>query len=128
MRYAFIARHKATYSVRQLCQVFEVHLSGYYAWAKEPLLARAREDRRLLGLIEQLWIESGGVYGYRKIFSDLSEHGEQCGPNRVHRLMRGVGLQAQVGYGRRRPKGKAGTLSVVAPNHLQQQFNVTQPD
>ena len=34
----------------------------------------------------------------------------------------------QVGYGRRRPKGKTGTVSVVAPNHLQQQFNVEQPD
>jgi putative transposase len=130
VRYAFISRHKATYPVRQLCQVLDVHPSGYYAWAKEPLSARAKDDRHLLGLIKQFWIESesGGVYGYRKIHTDLREHGEQCGPIRVHRLMRGAGLQAQVCYGRRRPKGKTGTVSVVAPNHLKQQFNVEQPD
>ena len=27
--------------------------SGYYAWLKQPDSARAIEDRRLLGLIEQ---------------------------------------------------------------------------
>jgi putative transposase len=128
VRYAFIDRHKAIYPVRQLCQVLEVHASGYYAWAKEPLSTRAKDDRRLLGLIKQFWIESGGVYGYRKIYTDLRVHGELCGANRIHRLMRSAGLQAQVGYGRRRPKGKTGTVSVVAPNHLQQQFNVEQPD
>jgi putative transposase len=128
VRYAFIAQHKATYPVRQQCQVLEVHPSGYYAWAKEPFSTRAKDDRRLLGLIKQFWIESGGVYGYRKIYTDLREHGEHCGPNRVHRLMRGAGLQAQVGYGRRRPQGETGTVSVVAPNHLKQQFNVEQPD
>lgn len=128
MRYAFISRHKADYPVRQLCHALEVHPSGYYAWAKGPLSSRSKDDRRLLGLIKQFWIESGGVYGYRKIYTDLRELGEQCGPNRVHRLMRGAGLQAQVGYGRRKPKGKAGTVSVVAPNHLQQQFDVAQPD
>jgi putative transposase len=118
VRYVFIDRHKAIYPVRQLCQVLEVHASGYYAWAKESLSTRAKDDRRLLSLIKQFWIESGGVYGYRKIYTDL----------RMHRLMRSAGLQAQVGYGRRRPKGKTGTVSVVAPNHLQQQFNVEQPD
>ena len=128
MRYAFIDRHKAIYPVRQLCQVLEVHPSGDYAWAKEPLSTRTKDDRRLLGLIKQFWIESGGIYGYRKIYTDLRMHGELCGPNRINRLMRSAGLQAQVGYGRRRPKGKTGTVSVVAPNHLQQQFNVEQPD
>lgn len=128
MRYAFINRHKAMYPVRQLCQALEVHPSGYYAWAGESLSTRAKDGRRLLGLIKQFWIESGGVYGYRKIYNDLREHGEFCGPNRVHRLMRAEDLRAQVGYGRRKPKAKAGALSVVSPNHLQQQFNVEHPE
>jgi putative transposase len=29
--------------------------------------ARQKEDDRLLGLIKQFWLESGCVYGYRKI-------------------------------------------------------------
>jgi hypothetical protein len=29
------------------------------------------------------WLESGSVYGYRKVSGDLRELGEQCGINRV---------------------------------------------
>lgn len=83
-------------------------------------------DERLTGLIKQFWLESGGVYGYRKIYSDLREVGERCGINRVHRLMKAAGLKAQVGY--RRPRARAGSVSVLAPNRLQQQFNVERPN
>lgn len=128
MRYAFIARHRQAYKVRQLCRVLEVHPSGFYAWTRTPLSTRAKDDRRLLGLIKQFWLESGGVYGYRKIHDDLRDHGECCGKRRVARLMRQEGLRAQVGYGRRRPRSKAGQSSMIAPNHLQQQFDTHEPD
>jgi putative transposase len=108
--------------------MLEVHPSGYYAWTEEPLSERAKDDRRLVGLIKQFWIESGGVYGYRKIHSDLRDNGEGCGRNRVLRLMRREGIRAQVGYGRRRPKGRYSMPSVIAPNQLQQQFDVSAPD
>jgi putative transposase len=81
----------------------------------------------LLGLIKQSWIESGAVYGYRKIHDDLRELGEGCGPNRVHRLMRAEGLRSQTGY-HRRPGHRGGPASVVAPNQLQQQFDVSAPN
>ncbi len=78
--------------------------------------------QRLAGLIKQSWLESGGVYGYRKITDDLRELGEPCGKHRVYRLMRIDGLRSQTGYGRR--PGHYGRPSVVAPNHVQQQFDV----
>ncbi|MBL7668497.1 transposase (plasmid) [Moraxella osloensis] len=37
---------------------------------------------------QTVWLESGGVYGYRKIHYDLKDIGEGCGINRVHRLMK----------------------------------------
>lgn len=49
------------------------------------------EDRRLLGLIKQSWLESGAVYGYRKVHCDLRELGECCGKHRVARLMKQEG-------------------------------------
>ncbi len=70
-----------------------VHPSGYYAWSKTPDSERAQEDRRLLGLVKQSWLESGGVYGYRKIQADLRDLGECCGKHRVARLMRQEGLK-----------------------------------
>jgi putative transposase len=104
-----------------------VHPSGFYAWCAEPESQRAMEDRRLLGHIKQSWLESGAVYGYRKVSDDLRDLGEQCGINRVHRIMRAAGLRSQTGYGKRRFK-RGGSPSVVAPNHLQRQFDVTEPN
>lgn len=113
--------------MRRLCRVMQVNPSGYYAWRNAPLSARAREDRRLLGLIKQLWLESGCVYGYRKIYDDLKELGECCGKHRVARLMRAEGLRAQVGYGKRRGQ-YGGRPAQVAPNHLDRQFDVDAPN
>jgi putative transposase len=61
-----------------MCRMMEVHPSGYYAWRATPVSARQRENQRLLGLIKQSWLESGGVYGYRKITHDLRDLGERC--------------------------------------------------
>lgn len=104
-----------------------VHHSGYYDWRRGKTCDRAREDARLLGLIKQSWLESGCVYGYRKVHRDLRELGEHCGKHRVARLMRAEGLQSQTGY-KRRPGGRGGAPSVVAPNHLNQNFQVEAPN
>jgi len=105
----------------------QVHPSGYYAWLKEPHSKRYKENKRLLGLIKQAWLESGCVYGYRKVHDDLRDLGEACGVNRVGRLMQQEGIKAQVGYGRR-PGPKSGSPSVVAPNQLNRQFDQKRPD
>ncbi len=126
MRYTFIRANSTVWPVRWLCHLLEVHPSGYYAWRQRPRSARAKANEHITGLIKQFWLESGGVYGYRKIHGDLLEVGEQCGKNRVYRLMRAAGLRAQVGY--RRPRPRAGTVSVLAPNRLQQRFEVTHPN
>ena len=71
MRYAFIERHEKTHGVRRLCTVMDVHPSGYYAWKKQPISDKVRDDQRLLGLLKQAWLESGCVYGYRKLTLDM---------------------------------------------------------
>ena len=127
LKYAFINQLSADYSVRRLCLTLKVHASGYYAWLTEPKSARAKDDQRLLGLIKHAWLESGGVYGYRKIHDDLRELGEACGKHRVARLMRLEGLRSQTGY-RRRPGRYGGKPPVASPNHLERRFNVTEPN
>ena len=103
-----------------------VHPSGYYAWRAKPDSPRAKSDRHLLGLIKHFWLESGGVYGYRKITDDLRDEGETCGKHRVYRLMRAEGLRSQTGY--RRRQGHYGKPAVVAPNRLAQQFDSQAPN
>ena len=92
----------------------------------EILPYTARKRQQLSGLIKRFWLESGGVYGYRKIHCDLKDVGESCGINRVHRLMKADGLKSQRGY--RKPRAHAGIPAVVAANTLDRQFNPTHPN
>ena len=105
----------------------QVHPSGYYAWKAEPQSPRAKDDLRLSGLLKHAWLESGGVYGYRKLTLDMRDLGERCGKHRVARLLRLAGLRSQTGYWRR-PGPHGGAPAVVAPNHLQRQFTVNEPN
>ena len=110
-----------------MCRVLRLHPSGYYAWKAQPQSQRAIDDQRLLGLLKQAWLESGGVYGYRKLTLDMRDMGEQCSRHRVARLLRCAGIKSQRGYGKR-PGAKGGLPSAVAPNLLSQQFTVKAPN
>ncbi|HCP5802220.1 TPA: IS3 family transposase, partial [Escherichia coli] len=122
----FIRDNSCCWPVRLLCRVLDVHPSGFYAWLQQPHSQRHQADLRLTGQIKQFWLESGCVYGYRKIHLDLRDSGQQCGVNRVWRLMKRVGIKAQVGY--RSPRARKGEASIVSPNRLQRQFNPDAPD
>ncbi|MGW8289784.1 IS3 family transposase [Klebsiella pneumoniae] len=126
LRYAFIRDNTCCWPVRLLCRVLDVHPSGFYAWLQQPHSQRHQADLRLTGQIKQFWLESGCIYGYRKIHLDLRDSGQQCGVNRVWRLMKRVGIKAQVGY--RSPRARKGEASIVSPNRLQRQFNPDAPD
>ncbi|EGT4371632.1 IS3 family transposase [Cronobacter malonaticus] len=126
LRYAFIRDNSCCWPVRLLCRVLDVHPSGFYAWLQQPHSQRHQADLRLTGQIKQFWLESGCVYGYRKIHLDLRDTGQQCGVNRVWQLMKRAGIKAQVGY--RGPRARKGEASIVAPNRLQRQFNPDTPD
>ncbi len=127
MRYAFIAEHRSVFSVRAMCRCLRIHPSGFYAWLKNPLSNRAREDIRQTELLSKAWKESGKVYGYRKLHDDLLDQGETCCLNRVARLASLAGIKAQIGY-RRRPGSYGGRPSMVVDNSLDRQFDVEEPD
>ncbi len=110
-----------------MCRVLHVHHSGYYAWLKTPVSKRSKENKRLTAIIKQLWLESGCIYGYRKIHDDLSCLGESCSLNHVASLMQKAGLKAQIGY-KRRKAYNTGKAAVIAPNKLGQKFKVTRPN
>lgn len=127
MRYAFVAKHRPLYSVRAMCRCLRIHPSGFYAWLKNPLSKRSREDCRQTELIRNAWQDSGKVYGYRKLHDDLLDQGETCCPNRVARLAKLAGIKAQIGY-KRRPCSCGGKPSLVVDNTLDRQFDVDAPD
>ena len=127
MKYAFVAEHRPIFSVRRMCHCLNIHPSGFYAWVKNPLSHRAREDARQTKLLKDAWKDSGKVYGYRKLHDDLVEQGEVSCPNRIARLARQAGIRAQIGY-KRRPSKYGGRPSVVVDNTLDRQFDVATPN
>src|SRR5690606_38814334 len=63
VRYAFVAEHRQQFTVRAMCRCLRIRASGFYAWLKNPLSKRAREDVRQTELLSKAWKESGRVYG-----------------------------------------------------------------
>jgi putative transposase len=127
VKYGFIKDHRSTFSVQAMCRVLMLHVSGFYAWLKEPLSLRAQEDLRQTALIRQAWTDCGKVYGYRKLHDDLRDQGETCSENRVARLAGLAGIAAQIGY-KRRPGRYGGKPAVTVENTLDRQFEVGAPD
>lgn len=114
------------FRIAVMCRVLGVARAGYYFWIEQPLSDRALEDLRILKLIRDSYGASHGVYGYRRIHLDLRELGESVGKNRVHKIMRCNDIKAIRGY--KRHRYGAGRPSIVTPNLLQREFNVTSPN
>ena len=109
-----------------MCTVLRVSRSGFYGWLHKPLSDRRIEDVRLLELIRDSYIGSGGVYGAPRVFGDLREAGETCGHNRVARIMQINRIRAIRGYkAHRRITGRP---SIISPNRLQREFTVDARD
>jgi len=47
-----------------MCRCLRIHPSGFYAWLKNSLSKRAKEDTRQTELIKEAWEDSGKIYGY----------------------------------------------------------------
>jgi transposase InsO family protein len=96
-----------------MCRVLKVNRSGFYAWKKNPLSKRAKENAQILTDIKQSYVESGGIYGSPRIHKDLKEAGVACSENRVAKIMRNAQLKSARGY--RKPRFKAGKPTIAAP-------------
>jgi putative transposase len=110
-----------------MCRVLEVSASGYYAWRKRPLSARARADVELGAEIQAIHRESRGTYGAPRIHAELAARGVRVGRKRVARLMRRAGLQG----GSRRKQFQTTVRDETArpaPDLVDRQFVAAGPD
>jgi putative transposase len=96
MRFTFIDAEKARHAVTILCRCLQVTRSGFYAWAKRGLSARATRDRVLRTKLRAFHAASENRYGRPRLWKDLKEDGEAVREKRVRRLMREEGLQGKV--------------------------------
>ena len=121
-------KQKADFPITQMCKIFEVSSSGYYAWSKRKPSKRARENERLMLEINVAHQESRQTYGSPRIYHALRQKGITCGRNRIARLMRRNGIQARRKR-RNYPKTtRRSAGAIAAPNRLQQNFKAANPN
>lgn len=127
MKFRFISAHRETFKVGRMCKLLNVSRSGYHAWRNRPESRRSRENRALEAKIRVLHAASHSIYGAPRIHRDLIDDGIRGSKNRVARIMRKAGIRS-----RTKKKFKATTNSrhnfPIAPNLLNQDFNVDAPD
>jgi len=114
-----------------LCQVashLEVSRSGYYEWlSRPPSSARADADHQMQTKVQHYFAQGRGTYGTRRIEYLLAQEGLVVSRRRIGRLPTQAGLRCKT---RRRFKAPtaAGQAQAVAPNQLNREFTVKEPD
>jgi putative transposase len=96
VKYVFIKQHRKEYKVTRLCEVLAVSRSGFYDWQDRPPSARKQENDRLTQKIRYFHKRTNRIYGSPKIHKDLLADGENCGVNRVARLMKVANIQSKI--------------------------------
>lgn len=115
------------FSIKLMCRLLAVSVSGYYAWATRKPSNRTERNRDLAKKIKAIFDEERSRAGAPRITKRLNNEGERVGKQRVARIMREQGWRAKASR-----KFKATTNSnhqlPVAPNLLQQNFCALTPN
>ena len=127
MKFAWIATEKACFPIRDLCRNLGVTRSGFYAWVRRGLSARAQRDHVLRTKLRVFFAASDERYGRPRLWKDLREDGEAVSEKRVARLMRAEGI-----VGRVRRRYTTTTMSAhddpIAANVLDRDFTAAGPN
>jgi len=125
--FRFVEREKASFPVATMCRVLGVSSSGYWAWSKRPVSARARIDAELTIRIRDIHAASRGTYGVPRVHAELRDTGTGCSRKRVSRLMRAAGLE---GVHRRRSVRTTvrDRDTAPAPDLVERAFSASAPD
>jgi putative transposase len=115
------------FKVSRMCQLLEVSRSGYYEWRSRPPRAEVEAEQHVEAKVQHYFAQGRGTYGTRRIKYLLAQEGLQVSRRRIGRLLTQAGLRCKT---RRRFKAPtaAGQAQAVAPNQLNREFTVKEPD
>lgn len=119
--------HHREWPVRMMCRVLQVSPSGYYAWARRSVSARAQHRARLRAVIREVYQANRRAYGSPRVTAVLKQNGLACCVNTVAKIMRQDGLAAKI---RRRFKLTTDSSHGLptAPNRLARRFKRSRPN
>jgi transposase InsO family protein len=109
------------YPVSTLCAILGLNRSSYYKWLRGSQEGLQARDAELIGHIRELYQESNGILGYRRMQLNLKRcFGLHCNKKRVYRVMRAIGIKSVIR--RKRPRYTKSTPEVTAENILGRKF------
>jgi len=117
-----IKDESGNFSIRLMCKLLSVSVSGYYAWKDRAPSARNERDRYLASKIKEIFDDEKSRAGAPRITRRLIKEGESVGKQRVARIMRESGLRAKASRKYKVTTNSNHQLS-VAPNLLGQDFS-----
>lgn len=124
-RFALIEQAAKPGQVAELCQLFGVSRSGYYAYLKRKGNDRDAKSKRL---IRRAYKRYDGKYGYRQLQLFLwQDDGVWMNHKKVLRLMQKLGLQASIRR-KRRFNMTYQAAERVAENMLNRNFTAEKPN
>ena len=125
LKYRVIERFRGTYSIEDMCKVFEVSRSGYYAWWNRQ--EKTSKDQWLIDLVVECQKHSKQTYGIRRVRRWIRRRaGKTVNIKAVLRVMRKLNLLSVVR--RRRPYTRYQKAVHKYPNLLNRDFDQLQPN
>ena len=129
MRYAFINENRQRWPICVQCEVLQVSRSGFYDYVSrqtQPVINAP--EVTLLARIQEIAAKTRNSYGTRRMAKALQQEGLPVGRYKARRLMKEAGVVVR----RRNPRKPQTTDSRhgygVAPNVLDRQFGVSEPN
>lgn len=125
-RFKLIEQAVGLGGIAELCQLFGVSRSGYYAYLKRKGDDRNAEAKQQ---IRKVYKRYEGKYGYRQLQLFLwQDDGIWMNHKKILRLMQKLGLQARIRRKRRRNGTKQQAGERVAENLLKRDFTADKPN
>ena len=87
-------REEGHYPISSMCRWSRVSKSGYYSWRDRPRSQTAIRREELAIMIKDVFEDSDGTYGYRRIQVVLERRGVRADGSTIRAIMRNLGLQA----------------------------------
>ena len=129
-KYEFIDAEHATSmdapTITQMCEWLGASRSGFYEWRSRPESATAKRRQRLRLAIKDIFDDSDGTYGYRRIAAELARRSVVAGAELVRKLMRELGLVACQPRPWRPSTTKQGTAGPI-PDLVHRDFSAGKP-
>lgn len=95
MTYRYMQQQTHQFPVRKMARLFEVSVSGFYAWLKRTPSQRQVADKALVEQIKRIHKQHKRRYGSPRITEELQAEQVKVSHNRVARLMRVHGIVAR---------------------------------